>query len=582
VSLLPNPADPNDRPWVWPLLVGILTLVASIGGLLNQYTQDDIPIIWKNPAIHSLGGIGSLFTKAYWPPPFLQALNRPLASVSFALEWALGGGSPLMFRVVSYLLYAAVSVGVFYVARLRLPTIVAFGAAALFAVHPLHVEAVAVAVNQSELWVGLLFCVAVYRYVRVRDRGEALSGREQLLLAGLYLVACLFKETALVLPGVLIAAEVLLVRNAQPVRVRIAQGRRPLLLLMLLALAFYWVRTQVLSGSLLGTFVAETLVGLSVWERALTMLAVVPEWLRLTLWPAHLRADYSPAELVAHTAWGPMQTLGLVILAVLLAMLIAAWRRAPVIAFGLAWCAIGIFPVHNVLVPTGIVLAERTLFLPSIGAMLVLGGLGALLLERASAPTRVALASVTGVLLVLGAYRSTTRHPVWSDQFNLWYQTAIVDAPRSFRAHEALAEAYFQIEMERMAEVEYRLAIKYAPKQLTRPSMSYAHRLRSRGFCYPAAALYRKALEVYPSFLAAQAGLIACALDLGLYREAALNARLAISMDWERPAFQIALAVADSALRTGAPPGTVRLHIPDKYLMADVLTVGARKLGPSK
>jgi tetratricopeptide (TPR) repeat protein len=582
VSLLPNPADPKDRPWVWPFLVGILALAASIGGLSNQFTQDDIPIIWKNPAIHSLGGIAELFTRAYWPPPFLQALYRPLASVSFALEWALGGGSPMMFRVVSYLLYAGVSVGVFYVARLRLPTIVAFGAAALFAVHPLHVEAVAVAVNQSELWVGLLFCVAVYRYVRVRDRGEALSGRELLLLAGLYLVACLFKETALVLPGMLVAAEVLLVRNSQPVRVRIAQGRLPLLLLMLVALAFYWVRTQVLSGSLLGTFVVETLVGLSMGERALTMLAVVPEWLRLMLWPAHLRADYSAAELVAHTAWGPMQTLGLLILLILVALLIAAWRRAPVIAFGLAWCAIGIFPVHNVLVPTGIVLAERTLFLPSIGAMLVLGGLGSLLLERASHSTRVVLASVTGILLVLGAYRSTTRHPVWSDQFNLWYQTATVDAPRSFRAHEALAEAYFQIEMERMAEVEYRLAIQYAPRQLTRPSMSYAHRLRSRGFCYPAAALYRKALQVYPSFLAAQAGLIACALDLGLYREAALNARLAISMDWERPAFQIALAVADSALRAGAPPGTVRLRIPDKYVMSEVLTVGPRKLGPDK
>ena len=582
MSLLPNPADPKDRPWVWPLLVGVLALAASIGGLLNQYTQDDIPIIWKNPAIHSLGGIGDLFTRAYWPPPFLQALYRPLASVSFALEWALGAGSPMMFRVVSYLLYAGVSVGVFYVGRLRLPTIVAFGVAALFAVHPLHVEAVAVAVNQSELWVGLLFCVAVYRYVRVRDRGEALSGREQLLLAGLYLVACLFKETALVLPGMLVAAEVLLVRNAQPVRVRIAQGRRPLLLLMLVALAFYWVRTQVLSGSLLGTFVVETLVGLSMGERALTMLTVVPEWLRLMLWPAHLRADYSSAELVAHTVWGPMQTLGLVMLLVLVALLVAAWRRAPVIAFGLAWCAIGIFPVHNVLVPTGIVLAERTLFLPSIGAMLVLGGLGALLLERASAATRGWLASVAGILLVLGVFRSTTRHPVWSDQFNLWYHTATVDAPRSFRAHEALAEAYFQIEMERMAEVEYRLAIQYAPKQLTRPSMSYAHRLRSRGFCYPAAALYRKALEVYPSFLAAQAGLIACALDLGLYREAAHNARLAISMDWERPAFQIALAVADSALRVGAPPGTVRLRIPDKYVMSEVLIVGPRKLGPAQ
>lgn len=577
MPLLPNPENRSDRPWIWPMLVGLLAVAASIGGVLNQYAQDDIPIIWKNPAIHSLSGIGALFTKAYWPHPFVQALYRPLASAWFAVEWALGGGSPAMFRLVSYLLYAAVSVGVFYLARLRLPTIVAFGAAALFAVHPLHVEAVAVAVNQSELWVGLLCSIAVFRYVRLRDRGGPLSAGNQVLLAGLYLVACLFKETALVLPGLLVAAEVLLVRSTEPVRIRIAQGRKPLLLLMLVAVAFYWVRTRVLSGSLLGTFVAESLVGLSLGERALTMLAVVPEWARLMLWPSHLQADYGAGEILGHTAWGPMQSLGAAILVAAGAAVIAAWRRAPAIAFGLAWCAFGLFPVHNVLVPTGIVLAERTLFLPSIGAMIALGGLGALLLERSASFARLGLAITTGVLLVLGAYRSTTRHPVWSDQFNLWYQTANVDAPKSLLAHEALAEAYFQLEMERMAEQEYRLAIQYAPKQLTRPSMSYAHRLRSRGFCYPAAALYRKALQVHPTFLEAQAGLIACALDLGLYREAALNARLAISIDGERPAFQIALATADTALRTRAPPGTVRLTIPASYVVAELLTVGRRK-----
>ena len=582
MSLLPNPDDPADRPWVWPVLIGLLAIAASIAGVTNQFTQDDIPIIWKNPTIHSLDGIGILFTKAYWPPPFVSALYRPLATASFALEWAIGAGSPMMFRLVSYLLYAAVSIALYSLLRRRLPTVVAFGAAALFAAHPLHVEAVAVAVNQSELWVGLLSCIAVSHYLGQRDRGGPLSAGHQLVIAGLFLAACLFKESALVLPGILVAAEILLVRSSEPVRARIAQGRRLLLLLILVAVVFYWVRTQVLGGSLLGTFIAEALVGLSTWERGLTMLAVVPEWFRLLLWPQHLQADYSPAELVAHTAWGPMQTLGLAILAAAAAAVVAAWRRAPAISFGLLWCGFGIFPVHNVLVPTGIVLAERTLFLPSIGLVIALGGLGALLLERATPRSRVLLASVTGILLVLGTLRSTTRHPVWSDQFGLWYQTANVDAPRSWGAHEALAEAYFNLELEAMAEQEYRLSMQFAPKNLTRPSMSYAHRLRSRGFCYPAAALYRKALQVYPSFLAAQAGLIACALDLGQYREAAHNARLAISMDWERPAFQIALATADSALRVGAPPGTVRLKIPGKYVMGEVLTVGPRKLGPGK
>jgi hypothetical protein len=567
--------DRTPRAWIWPVLVGLLAVSASIGGLLNQYVQDDIPIIWKNPAIQSLRGIGALFTKPYWPPPWYPGLYRPFASASFALQWAIGGGSPMLFRVVSYLLYAAVCVGVFKLARIRLPVVVAFAAAALFAVDPLHVEAVAIAVNQSELWVGLICCITVVLYVRLRARNGPLSTGQQLLFAGLYLIACFFKESALILPGFLVAAEVLLVRSTEPSRTRIANGRRLLLILLLVAVVFLWVRTRILSGNLLGTFEAESLVGLTMGGRALTMLGVVPEWARLMLWPAHLQADYG--EIFPATAWGPAQTLGLLILLAATVAAVATWRRAPMVSFGLAWCAIGLFPVHNVLAPTGIMLAERTLFLPSIGALIALGGVGALLLERAGPLTRLGLATATGTLLILGEYRSTTRHPVWSDQFNLWYQTANVDAPKSYRAHEALAESYFNIGIERMAEHEYRLAIKYSPQTLARPMTAYAERLRSRGFSYPAAELYRKVIGLEPRAMMDRAALVACLLDLGRYREAIFQARMAISYGWEQPVFQAALSTADSALLVKAPPGTVRVKPPSKSVLGPFFVIGAKK-----
>jgi len=567
--------DRTPRAWIWPALVGLLAVSASIGGLLNQYVQDDIPIIWKNPAIQSLRGIGALFTKPYWPPPWYPGLYRPFASASFALQWAIGGGSPMLFRVVSYLLYAAVCVGVFKLAKTRLPAVVAFAAAALFAVDPLHVEAVAIAVNQSELWVGLICCIAVVLYVRLRARNGPLSTGHQLLFAGLYLIGCFFKESALVLPGLLVAAEVLLVRSTEPIGTRIANGRRLLLILLVVAVGFLWVRTRMLSGNVLGTFAAESLEGLTMGGRAITMLGVVPEWARLMLWPAHLQADYG--EIFPATQWGASQTLGLLILLAAAVAAVAAWRRAPMVSFGLAWCAIGLFPVHNVLVPTGIMLAERTLFLPSIGVVIALGGIGALLLERAGPWTGLGLATATGTLLILGEYRSTTRHSVWSDQFNLWYQTVNVDAPKSYRAHEALAESYFNIGVERMAEHEYRLAIKYSPKTLARPMIAYAARLRSRGFSYPAAELYRKVIGIEPSALMDRAALIACLLDLGEYRQAMFQARMAISYGWEQPAFQAALATADSALRVRAPPGTVRVKAPGTSVLGPYFVIGAKK-----
>ena len=65
------------RPWIWPVLIGLLAIAASIGGIRNQFTQDDIAIIWKNAAMHDLRGMGQFFVKPYWPPPFVPALYRP-------------------------------------------------------------------------------------------------------------------------------------------------------------------------------------------------------------------------------------------------------------------------------------------------------------------------------------------------------------------------------------------------------------------------------------------------------------------------------------------------------------------------
>lgn len=562
------------RPWIWPVLIGLLAIVASIGGITNQFAQDDIAIIWKNPAMQDLHGLGKFFITPYWPPPFVPALYRPLASVTLSLQWVLGHGSPLVFRIISYLLYAACSVAVLQLARTRLPLAAAVAAAALFAAHPVHVESVALGVSQNEVWVGLIACVMVLLYLRERNRDSTISPRAQWQLCLLYLVACLLKENALVLPALLVAAELILVRSPAPLRVRVVQVRQLLLLLGALGLAFYWIRLQVLPGNLSGTYTAEALFGLSTTSRALTMLGVVPHWFRLLLWPESLQADYSPGEISGATSWGMMQTLGAGLLVLSVVLAVVAWRKSPMITFGLAWCAVALLPVHNVLLPTGIVLAERTLFLPSIGAMLAVASLGAYVAARIRRPLRTAIVMVTVLLVTLGIYRSNLRHPVWSDQFKLWYVTANEDAPKSFRAHEAMAETYWNIDMEGRAEQEYRLAIKLAPPLLTGPMLSYAHRLRARGNCYPAVQLYWRAVRIRPSSMTGRAPMIACLLHLGRYREAGAHARIARSFDWREPVFRQAMASADSALRVGAPPGTVAIHLPENDELRQYVTVG--------
>src|SRR4029078_2303538 len=139
---------------------------------------------------------------------------------------------------------------------------------------------------------------------------------------------------------------------------------------------------QVLPLATLAASPAEPLRGLGTPERALLMLQVVPMWLRLLVWPARLRADY-PAEAFALPPQLELRAaIGLAIILLFALVARSARKWAPSVSFGIAWAAIALLPVSNI-VPTGVVLAERTLFLPSIGFVLAVGPVAA---QVAAAP----------------------------------------------------------------------------------------------------------------------------------------------------------------------------------------------------
>lgn len=138
---------------------------------------------------------------------------------------------------------------------------------------------------------------------------------------------------------------------------------------------------------------------------------------------------------------GDPQTLGL---AIILLIAFLAWRlrhRSPLFTFGVAWTAIGLLPVSNVLVPTGIMLAERTLITPSVGAMLAVVALGSMAVRAVGVQRRTVARragyAVLAIVLVMGITRSFSRHQIWRNQLILWRQT-VIDAPDGYRGRVAL------------------------------------------------------------------------------------------------------------------------------------------------
>jgi hypothetical protein len=463
-------------------------------------------------------------------------------TATLAVEWAVGGGNPLVFRVVSALLLIAAGIALFRLAALLLPVGAAWAAAALFVVHPLHVEATVQAVNQGELMVGLLLCLATAIYLNARRAG-ALGRRTGALLVVLYLIASLYRETGLILPLLLIAAECTVLSRAR--------GLRPFYLALGLTAALVLAaRSLVLAGDVVGTVPAEALARSSLGDRALTMLGVVPHWFRLLLWPAALQADYGPNEIVAASGWGAAQWAGALLVAAWVAAVLAWRRKSPVLAFGLLWTAIALFPVSNLLVPTGITLAERTLFLSSAGAVLAAGAILAALWGAAQAPSsrllRWPLAAGLALLLVLGVLHSRSRSRVWTDQGTLLQQT-VLDAPRSYVAHLALSRFLGDSGSRTLADAHYRQAVALKPRLLDQELMM-ADQYRLAGFCRPAIRHYRGPLLLRPDNLAIRRSLVACLLELKRYAEVGVIARPG-AQDVEQGAyFQEAIRIADSAL----------------------------------
>ena len=185
------------------------------------------------------------------------------------------------------------------------------------------------------------------------------------------------------------------------------------------------LRGAVVSGALAGGL-APGLEGLSLPARAWAMLGVSLEWWRLSFFPLHLSADYSPAQIVVSTGLTPRHLLAG---ALWLGAVWAAWRCravAPGVTIGLALFVLTLLPVAN-LVPTEILVAERTLYLPSWGVMLAAASAPAL----APAPHRTTVI-VVALVVALFAVRGVARISTWQDDEH-WYAALRRDAPRSYR-----------------------------------------------------------------------------------------------------------------------------------------------------
>src|SRR3989442_5687044 len=191
-------AEPHSRSIVNAkrvyLAVAASAVVVYLGALWNGFVWDDQVIVLGNPLVQTWAGLATAFANPYWPPFVGGYLYRPLTVLTYVLDWHIGGAA--WFHAVNLLWHAGVSALVAVLARRWAGDAAALVAGMLFAVHPVHVEAVANVVGRAELMAAAFTLLAVY---------AALEADRPVWSAVCWALGLLSKEVAVVAPALVVA-----------------------------------------------------------------------------------------------------------------------------------------------------------------------------------------------------------------------------------------------------------------------------------------------------------------------------------------------------------------------------------------
>jgi tetratricopeptide (TPR) repeat protein len=461
------------------------------------------------------------FHASYW---------SPLTWVSFMLDYELWGLDPAGFHLQNLLLHA-LAVVLLYLVLARMTAAVWRSAlvAGIFAVHPIHVEAVAWITERKELLSSVFWMLALGAYLFYT---RAPSWRRYLLIVSAMALGLMSKPTLVTLPAILLLTDYWPLRRLRSLR---ELGSRALEKVPLAVLS--------LASALTTSYAArEAIVPLStlgIDARLANAVLAYPRYLRLFLWPVDLAAFYphagaevvSVAEPVAAVLFLPLVT----------AIVGRYANRFPYLLMGWLWFLVTLLPVIGLMQVGDQAIADRFLHIPSIGlSILIVWGL-ADLLGRLDVRARLAAGGAAALLLTLGA-ATRLQAEYWRDSIAV-HRRAIEVTGGAFLSHYNLAQALATAGRLEEAEAHYRASVRYDPSN----ALAYAN----LGLCYvrlnrPADALesLHEALRLEPANAVAHQNLGLLHAAQGRPDEAIRQFREVIELDpmMEDAHFNLALA----------------------------------------
>jgi Tfp pilus assembly protein PilF len=458
------PGSRRSILWTDGLLLVLLAGIAVfpyLNTLRNLFVYDDNIQVVNNPYLQNFHHLKEMFTTPVWSflgGDYPHNYYRPLMSFGYLLCRQFFGPIPLAFHLVNLALNLLVVLLVFLVTwRMFNDRGLAFVAAGLFALHPVHSESVAWIAAITDLELTLFYLLTFWFFLglsKVRGRRLVLG---ELSMAVSYALALLAKEPAVTLVVLATFYEHSCREDRKESSVGIKLSRYgPLWFLVLVYLI---VRSHFVGG----LFGRSQFPNLGPDAVTFSALALAGQYVWKLFWPAKLCAFY-----VFHMSTSlsdPRVVGGAVALTVLAFLFVFFWNRVRLVSFGLLFFFLNLALVLNAPWMAVNVFTERYLYLPSVGFCWVLGWAGTTLWRTAtrhSAWWRGIMVVSVLAIATLCALRIIRRNRDWHDEERL-YKATLALQPDAYIIHINLAAIYLDRDDFKHTEQELREADRVAP-----------------------------------------------------------------------------------------------------------------------
>ncbi|XP_059181752.1 protein O-mannosyl-transferase TMTC1 [Centropristis striata] len=468
-------ARQQPRLIVWPeavwaagryaVLVALCTVCYS-NSIQGELVHDDVWAIINNPDVRPGSSIRNIFSNDFWGKRMAENTShksyRPLCVLTFKLNILLGGMTPLYFHLINVCLHCAVTCLLMHTCERCVfqDSRHAFVTAVLFAVHPIHTEAVSGIVGRADVLACLLFLLTFLSYIRsvdvcVSDESLPSTVSAWCLLVSLLLGTCamLVKETGITVFGVCVLYDAMVLCR-KPLIYHLSGTRfrdlrhicssfiKRACLISGYVVIIMSVRLWLMGGSM--PLFSEQDNPASFSPYLLTRILTYSYLLSFNAWlllaPVVLCYDWQVGSIPLVESLGDMRNMATLLLALVIVSLclhcVFSLKRqeSREVLVGMLFLVFPFIPASNLFFRVGFVVAERVLYMPSMGyCILVAHGLGRLCSVVGRWGTTVLSVSML-LLLLLFSWKTVQQNRVWLSREAL-FRSGIQTLPHNAKVH---------------------------------------------------------------------------------------------------------------------------------------------------